>query len=114
MSTRYYIRLPDPAAARGSDPDLAFRAQGADYFAEELQQALRGDALFERWRTKQEEPDEVDPALGATDPDARVTGSQGDVHVELVATTSLPSAVLRHRLGLLAGSHWQLRDVTAA
>lgn len=114
MATRYYIRLPDPASARGDDPELAFRAQGGEYFAEELQQALRDDALFQRWRAKQDEPDEVDPALAATDPDARVSGSQDDLHVELVATTALPSAVLRHRLGLLAGNHWQLRDVTAA
>ena len=39
MSTRYYIRLPDPATARGDDPDLAFRAHGAEAFAEELQDA---------------------------------------------------------------------------
>ena len=114
MPTRYYIRLPDPARARGADPALAFRAQGAEYFAEELQQALRGDALFLRWRDQQDEPDDVDPALGATDPSASVTGEQGDLHVDLVAVTALPSAVLRHRLGLLAGHGWQLRDVTAA
>ena len=114
MPTRYYIRLPDPANARGNDPDLTFRAQGAAYFAEELQQALREDTLFQRWRSKQDEPDEVDPALGATDPAASVTGSQDDLHAELVAVTTLSSAVLRHRLGMLAGSHWQLRDVTAA
>lgn len=114
MPTRYYIRLPDPASARGNDPELSFRAQGGEYFAEELQQALRADALFERWRMKQDAPDEVDPALGATDPAAHVTGSQDDLHVELVAVTSLPSQVLRHRLGMLAGNHWQLRDVTSA
>ena len=50
MAPRYYISLPDPARARGNDPDLAFRAQGAEAFAAELQDALRGDALFERWR----------------------------------------------------------------
>ena len=114
MPTRYYIRLPDPANARGNDPDLAFRAQGAAYFAEELQQALREDALFLRWQAKQEEPDDVDPALGATDPEARVSGQQADLHVDLVVDTRLPSAVLRQRMALLAGSHWQLRDVTAA
>ena len=36
------------------------------------------------------------------------------LHVALVVTTSLPSAVMRQRLDLLAGSNWQLRDVTAA
>ena len=113
MSTRYYIRLPDPATARGDDPDLAFRAHGAEAFAEELQDALRGDGLFQRWRLKQEEPDEVDPALGATDPAATVVGTPDDLHVDLVAVTALPSAILRHRLAMLAGRGWQLRDVTA-
>ena len=114
MPTRYYISLPDPARARGSDAALAFRAQGADGLAAELQDALRGDSLFARWRARQDDPDEVDPALGATDANAIVIGSQHDLHIDLVATTSLPSTVLRHRLGLLAGTGWQLRDVTAA
>jgi len=114
MPTRYYISLPDPARARGGDDSLAFRAHGADGFAAELQDALRSGGLFERWRARQDEPDDVDPALGATDADATVSGKQDDLHVDLVVTTSLPSAVLRQRLGLLAGSGWQLRDVTAA
>ena len=114
MPTRYYLSLPDPARARGTDAALAFRAQGADGLAAELQDALRSDALFQRWRARQDEPDEVDPALGATDADATVSGHQADLHIDLVATTSLPSAVLRQRLGLLAGQGWQLRDVTAA
>ena len=41
-------------------------------------------------------------------------GKQEDLHVGLVVTTALPSSVLRQRLGLLAGSGWQLRDVTSA
>ena len=52
MATRYYINLPDPARARGNDPDLAFRAQGAEAFASELQDEenpdyflLEGDEL---------------------------------------------------------------------
>ena len=114
MATRYYISLPDPARARGSDASLAFRAQGADGFATELQDALRSDALFERWRAQQDDPDDVDPALGATDANASVGGKQDDLHIDLVVTTSLPSAILRQRLGLLAGNGWQLRDVTAA
>ena len=114
MATRYYINLPDPARARGNDPEFAFRAQGAEAFAEELQDALRGDALFQRWRARQEDPDSVDDALGATDASATVVGTQEDLHVGLVVTTALPSSVLRQRLGLLAGSGWQLRDVTSA
>ena len=73
MATRYYINLPDPARARGNDPGLAFRAQGAEAFASELQDALRGDALFQRWRAQQDDPDGVDEALGATDAGATVT-----------------------------------------
>ena len=75
---------------------------------------MRSDALFERWRAQQDEPDEVDPALGATDARATVDGKQDDLHIALVVTTALTSAVLRQRLGLLAGNGWQLRDVTAA
>lgn len=110
----YIAATPDPARARAGDAALAFRAQGADGFAAELQDALRSDGLFERWRAKLDDPDEVDPALGATDASATVNGKQDDLHIDLVVTTSLSSAVLRQRLGLLAGNGWQLRDVTAA
>ena len=60
MATRYYLSLPDPEQARGGDADLAFRAQGADAIAAELQDALRNTALFERWRRSQPDPDAVD------------------------------------------------------
>ncbi|NUS39336.1 MAG: hypothetical protein HOQ02_09985 [Lysobacter sp.] len=114
MPTRYYLSLADPARARGGDPALAFRSQGAEGLAVELQQALRTDALFERWRARQDDPDAVDPALGATDPAADVRGEQHDLHIDLIATTSLPGSILRHRLRLLAGDGWQLKDVRAA
>jgi hypothetical protein len=114
MPTRYYLRLPDPAHARGTQADLAFRSQGADGLAAELQDALRSDRLFQRWRARHDEPDEVDPALAATDANATVSGRQDDLHIDLVVTTVLPSAVLRQRLALLAGDGWQLRDVTVA
>jgi len=109
---RYYITLPDPAKARGSDPALAFTAHGADGFAEQLQTALTGTGLFERWRAKQEDPDAVGDAMAATDPSATVTGQQHDLKIDLVVNTTLPGEVLRQRLRLLAGSGWQLRDVT--
>lgn len=114
MPTRFYLRLPDPSRARGTDPALAFSAHGADEFAAQLQEALRTTALFERWRMQQEEPDEVDPALAETDPHASVEGQQDDLQINLVATTSIPGNVLRHRLRLLAGGGWELRDVTSA
>jgi hypothetical protein len=114
MPIRYHITLRDPDAARGDDPAFAFQGHGAAALAEELQAALRGDALFQRWRGAQDDPDDVDPALGATDPAASVTGEQHDLHFDLIAVTSIPGAVLRHRLRLLAGQGWELRDVAAA
>ena len=63
MATRYFIAIPDPEAARGAG-DFAFNAHGADGFARELQEALRGD-------------------------------------------------VFKHRMRLLAGGAWELRDVRA-
>ena len=114
MATRYYISLKDPKRARGSDAAYSFSAHGAEEFAAQLQDALRGDTFFKRWRDAQEDPDAVDPALGATDPDASVRGEADDLHVDLIAVTSLPGSVLKHRLRLLAGSGWELRDVSAA
>ncbi|MEO6264879.1 MAG: hypothetical protein ABIO58_08000 [Luteimonas sp.] len=114
MPTRYYLSLPDPDRARGSDAAFAFHAQGAEAFAQELQDALRSDALFQRWRAAQDDPDAVDPALGATDPAAIVSGKQHDLHIDLVATTSIPGSVFKQRLRLLAGSGWTLTDVIAA
>ena len=114
MAQRYHLTLADPALARGADPTLSFHSVSADGFAAELQAALRGDALFQAWRAQQEEPDEVDPALGATDPQATVTGAQRHLKIDLLATTSISGNVLRHRLRLLAGNGWALHDVTAA
>ena len=113
MATRYYINIPDTAKARASG-EFAFRSQGADGLAEELQDALRSDALFGRWRATQGDPDNVDPALGATDPSASVQGKQDDLQISLVAVTSLNGTAFKHRLRLLAGSAWELRDVSAA
>lgn len=114
MPTRYYLRLPEPERARGGDPALSFRSQSAEDLAAELQDALRSDALFQRWRAQQDDPDSVDPALGATDPGASVQGSLHSLHVELVVTTSLSGNLLKQRLRWLAGSHWELRDVSVA
>ena len=114
MATRYYLRLPDPGLARGSEPSLSFRSQSAEGFAEELQSALRSPALFERWKAMQEDPDTVDPSLGATDAGATVTGEQSDLDVLLVATTAIPGGVFKQRMRWLAGSHWQLHDIKGA
>ena len=114
MTIRYHITLRNPEQSRGDDPTFAFRGHGAEALAQEFQDALRADTLFQRWRGTQDDPDEVDPGLGASDPTATVEGSQHDLHIELVAVTSIPGGVLKHRLRLLAGSNWELRDVSAA
>lgn len=113
MAVRYYLSIPDSGALAAAG-EFAFRSRGGEGLAEELQAALRDDALFQRWRATQADPDAVDPALGATDPGASVRGEQHDLQIDLVAITSIPGAVLKHRLRLLAGSGWQLRDVAAA
>jgi hypothetical protein len=93
MTIRYYLSMPD-FAARAATGEFAFVSHGAEGLADELETALRSDGLFQRWRAVQEE--------------------QHDLQIDLIATTSIPSAVLKHRLRLLAGNGWQLRDVTAA
>ena len=107
----YLLTLPDPASARGTDPAFSFRSDSAEGFAAELQEALRGNGLFERWKAAQDDPDAVPDALAATDPEAQVTGSQHHMKVRLDARTALSAEVLRHRLRLLAGSNWTLNDV---
>lgn len=114
MATRYYIRLPEPSKARGNDPDLAFKSEGSEGFAGELENALRTPELFERWKAKQEEPDEVDQSLGVVDLNSTVTATHHDLYIDLVVVTSLPGSVFKQRLRLLAGSNWQLSDVKAA
>lgn len=111
MAITYTISLPDPAQARGADARFSFTANGYAAFAEQLQQALSDPAWFARWRDAQDDPDSVDPDLGAVDPQAEVTGARHDLRVTLVAKTRLPGEIVRHRMGLLAGSHWELRDV---
>jgi len=109
--SQYHISLPDPSKARGNDPDLSFHSQSAAGFAEELQDALRSTTLFEKWRAKQPDPDAVESQWAPTDPDATVTGAQDDLRINLVATTRIDSDVFKQRLRMLAGHHWELRDV---
>ena len=56
----------------------------------------------------------TDGTTTVTDDDATVRGQQDDLSILLVATSSIPGQVLKHRLRLLAGSAWELRDVSAA
>jgi hypothetical protein len=114
MRAKYYIQLPNPAKARGDDAQFSFRAVSAEGFAEELQQALRDTQLFNQWKQSQIEPDDVDDSLGAVDHTAEVRGEQNDLRINLVVITSLPGTVFKHRMRLLAGTQWELHDVTSA
>ncbi len=114
MPIRYYLSLKHPEKARGSDAAFSFSAHGAEEFAAQLQDALRNDGLFRRWRDAQPDPDAVDPGLGAVDPGATVSGEQHDLQIDLIAITSLAGAVFKQRLRLLAGNAWELRDVSSA
>lgn len=107
----YLLTLPDAEKARTHDSAFAFTSASPDGLAAELEHALRGDALYQRWLATQDDPDAVPPAYAQVDPGATVAGSQRNLNVMLEARTSLSAEVLRHRLNLLAGHHWTLNDV---
>jgi hypothetical protein len=111
---RYYLSIDDLQRARGPNEQLSFKGGSPQGFSAELQAALRDPALWERWRAMQPDPDAVDPGLGATDPSAKVSATQSDLHCDAEVVTTLPHVILKHRIGLLIGSHWKLRDVKAA
>ena len=109
---RFIFVIDDLARARGESQELSFQGDSPESFAELFQQALREPTLWRRWKTMQPDPDAVDPALGASDPNAVVEAHQSDIHVSVEVRTSLPHAILQHRLTLLFGKHWTLRDVS--
>ena len=110
----YYLSIADLAHARGSDPRFSYDGADPRSFAAVLQQSLRENTLFQRWRAAQPDPDAVDASLGDVDTDARVSAQLADLHMEVDLLTTLPMSVVRHRLYLLVGSAWQLRDLRAA
>ena len=109
----YYLSVADLAHARGDDPRFAYDGAGPNDFAAAVQQALRGDELFQRWRAAQPDPDAVDSSLAVVDPAAEVTAKVADLQTDADLITDLPMSVVRHRLYLLIGSAWQLRDLRA-
>jgi len=111
---RYIFTIDDLPKARGESHELSFQGGSAESFAALLQQALREPVLWQRWKAMQPDPDAVDPGLGASDPAATVEAHQSDVHVSVDVRSSLPHAVIKHRMTLLVGKHWSLRDVSAA
>ncbi|UXI68658.1 hypothetical protein [Tahibacter amnicola] len=111
---RFFLSIGDLSQARGEFAELSFDGISPDSFAAALQAALRAPQLWERWRALQPDPDAVDPALGASDPAAHVSAEQSDLHTEMEVVTSLPHAVVKHRMNLLAGRVWKLHDVQPA
>jgi hypothetical protein len=110
---RYYLSVEDLTAAKGREPSLAFEGIGPEALAAALTDAMRSDALFERWKALQAEPDDVDPSLGVTDPSAQATGKQAS-RAEIELVTGLPMSIVKQRLTWLIGSSWQMRDIRAA
>lgn len=110
---RYYLSIADLAHARGEDPRFAWDGVAPDNFAAALQDALRDDGLFQRWREAQPDPDAVEETLAAVDPDAQVSARVADLRTDVELITSLPMSVVRQRLYLLIGAAWQLHDMRA-
>jgi hypothetical protein len=111
---RYYLSIADLGHARGDDPRFSYDGAGPNDFAAALQQALRHDELFQRWRAAQPDPEAIDASLGTTDAGAEVTAKVADLRTDVELVTNLPMSVVRHRLYLLIGSSWQLRDMRSA
>src|SRR5690242_6011181 len=114
QAQRYFITIANLAKAHGPDPDLSFKGSSPQSFADALQGALRQPVLFQRWKARQPDPDDVDQSLAPVDPAATVTAELDDLHTVVQVVTSLTHSVLRHRLFILIGPNWQLRDVAAA
>lgn len=114
QAQRYYLTIANLATARGPDADLSFQGSSPQGFADALQEALRKPVVFDHWKAKQPDPDNVDPSLAPVDPNATVTAEVNDLHTDVEVVTTLTHFVLRHRLFILIGPNWQLHDVAAA
>ena len=111
---RYLFIIDDLVKARGDSQEISFQGGSPESFAAMLQSALREPSLWQRWRAMQPDPDSIDPALGVNDPDAIVEAHQSDLHVSVEVTSSLPHSIIKNRMTWLIGTHWTLRDVSAA
>lgn len=109
---RYLITIESITDSRGESSELSFEGGSPEHLARALEAALREPDFSTRWRAMQENPDEIDPVTVAVDPAATVTGSLEAQRSELIVTTNLPHAIVKHRLDLLIGRHWKLRDVS--
>lgn len=109
--TTYLLKINDFTHAHGENSLLAFQGASPEALAKAFAEALQQPQLFELWRDQQEQPDEIDPALGATDVNATAVAEQHDLHVELQVRTRLPHRILKQRLNWLIGHSWELCDV---
>jgi hypothetical protein len=114
IRSHYYLSIADLAHARGPVPALSYDGAGPNDLAAAVQNAMRSTDLFERWRAMQEEPDDVDPSLGVTDPQATASARVSDVRTDMDLITDLPMNIVRQRLNLLIGNSWQVRDMRKA
>jgi hypothetical protein len=114
IRSHYYLSVADLAHARGPVPTLSYDGAGPNDLAAAVQNAMRSTELFERWRAMQDEPDDVDPSLGVVDPQATASARVSDLHTDMDLITDLPMRIVRHRLNLLIGNSWQLRDMRQA
>ena len=114
QAQRYYLTIANLATARGPDADLSFQGSSPQGFADALQEALRRPILFDHWKAKQPDPDDVDQSLAPVDPAATVTAQLSDLRTDVEVVTTLTHFVLRHRLFILIGPNWQLHDVVTA
>jgi len=114
IRSHYYLSVADLAQARGPVPALSYDGAGPNDLAAAVQNAMRSPDLFERWRAMQDDPDEVDPAMGVVDPQATASARVSDLRTDLELITELPMSIVRHRLNLLIGNSWQLRDMRQA
>jgi hypothetical protein len=110
---RYYLSVDNLAAAKAREPSLAFEGIGPVALAAAVTDAMRSNRLFQRWKALQAEPDDVDPSLGVTDPEAQATGKETS-RSEIELVTTLPMSIVKQRLTWLIGSSWNIRDIKAA
>ncbi|AIF46715.1 hypothetical protein [Dyella japonica] len=114
MRSHYYLSIADLAHAHGPVPALSYDGAGPNDLAAAVQNAMRTTDLFAHWRALQDEPEDVDPSLGTVDPQAAASARVSDLHTDLDLITDLPMSIVRHRLNLLIGNSWQLRDMRKA
>lgn len=110
----YDFSIADLASARGEIAELAFDGAGPNHLAAAVQEALRYPGFHQQWRQLTGASETDAASLALTDDQALARARVEDLAIELEVITTLPMRIVRHRLDLLIGEHWQLRDVRTA